>query len=452
MPAVRTKQRTLSRRAFLKGITFAQAPVLIGLAPLEAMFNPNGTAYAADRAAAAAGAGKIEPAIETRFVLWFNGNGIPEKYWIPAETGPGYTLTPCLTPLAPFREDIHVLTGLDNPAARLPGPGNDHHRSMSALVTGTQFTGRGAGGPSIDQVVAAQLGGESRFRSLQIGVSQESFGESIQRNMSWAGHERPLPPEMLPHRLFDRLFGARDLGWVNRKRSILDTVREDARNLAKELGREDQSRVEEHLGSIRDLERAIASLPPNYYKVEAPEYDGDMKDWPRIARLQSDLLVHALATRQTRVASYMLTKCQGLSRFPWLGYTQARHHDYTHRLGKLPGTDGPDGMRILRDICRWHAEEFAYLLGKLKSMPEGDGTLLDHCCLLFLHEHAEANDHKNNGLSLVAAGHAGRLRTGAHSRVTGTVGDLYLTVASDILGANIARFPTANHKLYLLTA
>ena len=120
------------------------------------------------------------------FVFWFNGNGIVEKYWIPEETGADYTLTPCLTPLAPFKQDVHIITGLDNPAARLPGPGNDHHRSMSALMTGTQFTGRGAGGPSLDQMVAGQIGGESRFRSLQIGVSQESFGESIQRNMSWA--------------------------------------------------------------------------------------------------------------------------------------------------------------------------------------------------------------------------------------------------------------------------
>jgi len=112
------------------------------------------------------GAGK---AIDTRFLLWFNGNGVVEKYWIPTETGPDYLLTPCLTPLAPFRNDVHIITGLDNPSARMPGPGNDHHRSMSSLVSGTSFTGRGAGGPSIDQVIAARIGGETRFRSLQIG-------------------------------------------------------------------------------------------------------------------------------------------------------------------------------------------------------------------------------------------------------------------------------------------
>ena len=137
------------------------------------MFNSSGTAYAAGRLAG--------QAIEPRFVFWFNGNGIPEKYWIPQETGADYAFTPCLQPLAAFRKDIHIITGLDSPAARLPGPGNSHYPSMSALLSGRVFTGRGAGGPSIDQVIAQRIGNETRFRSLQIGVSQESFGESIQR-------------------------------------------------------------------------------------------------------------------------------------------------------------------------------------------------------------------------------------------------------------------------------
>src|SRR5687767_3317215 len=144
MASVITRDRSISRRALLRGLTAMGTPVAVGLPPLAAMFNSAGTAYAA-------GSRADSPSIQNRFVVWFNGNGIPEKYWIPAETGADWTMTPCLSPLAPFRNDIHVITGLDNPAARLPGPGNDHHRSMSALVTGTQFTGRGAGGASIDQ-------------------------------------------------------------------------------------------------------------------------------------------------------------------------------------------------------------------------------------------------------------------------------------------------------------
>jgi len=432
------RHNELSRRTFLRGVGLAGASIRVGLPSFEALFNADGTAYAA----AAGGAAAARP-IETRFVLWFNGNGIIEKYWIPRADGAHYEMTPCLQPLARFRQDIHVLSGVDNPAARLPGPGNGHHNSMSGLVSGEMFSGRGAGGPSIDQAIAQQIGNESRFRSLQIGVCQESFGESIQRNMSWAGRDRPLPPEMIPHRLFDRLFGSREPYWVERKRSVLDAVSDDARDLKKALGTGDQRRLEEYLTSVRSLERSVASLPPAYSQVvERPSEGGDLKDWPRIAKLQTDLLVHALASRQTRVASYMLTKCQGLSRFPWLGYTYERHHEYTH--GRV---ESPQGQRIMRDICRWHVEEFAYFLAKLKSIPEGAGTLLDNTCALFVHEHAEANSHKNAGLAMIAAGHAGKMKTGLHTRVTGTVGDLYLTLAEEVVGAPIGSFPTGEKKL-----
>ncbi|MFN0102030.1 MAG: DUF1552 domain-containing protein [Bryobacteraceae bacterium] len=432
-----SQRARVSRRSFLSGITAAGTAIRVGLPPLVSMFNSHGTAYA----------GTSAGPIENRFVFWFNGNGIPERYWIPAETGADFAFTPCLSPLAPFRSDIHIISGLDNPAANSAGPGNGHHKAVSAIVSGTPFTGHGAGGPSIDQVIAAKIGRDSRFRSLQIGVSQESFGESIQRNMSWSGYNRPLPPEMLPNRLFDTLFGAREEGWVNRKRSILDVVRTDAHQLKSKLPKDDSTRIEEHLSAIRDMERAITGLPPEYRRVDAPAYDGDMKDWPRIAKLQSDLLVQALVTRQTRVASYMLTKGQGLARFPWLGLTAARHHDYTHADGKAPGGEGADGQRILRDICRWHVEEFAYLLNKLKSTPEGDGSVLDHTCLLYVHEHAEANPHKCSGLAMIAAGHAGKMATGRHTKTMGTAGDLYLTLADEVMGAGVGKFPTATRRI-----
>ena len=404
------------------------------------MFNSTGTAYAAGTNPQAL---KKEAPIESRFVLWFNGNGIPEKYWIPSETGPEYQLSPCLTPLARLRNDVHVITGLDNAA----GKGGNHPASTSGILTCMPWTGRGAGGPSLDYTVAGKIGNESRFRSLQIGVSQESFGGSLQRNMTWAAADRPVPPEEIPHKLFDRLFGVHDEGWVNRKRSILDTVREDAAILKKRLPKDDSQRVEEHLSGVRDLERAISDLPSEYRRVDPPEYDGDMKDWPRVAKMQSDLLAYAFATRQTRVASYMLTKSQGIARFPWLGYTAARHHDYTHKDGLAPGADGPAGQRILRDICRWHVEEFAYFVAKLKSIPEGDGNLLDNSCLVFVHEHAEANVHKNNGTALIVAGHAGRLKTGTHSRMTGTIAELYLTLTDDVLGLGLGSIANTTRKL-----
>src|SRR3954469_13701423 len=438
MSQVITKRPRLSRRIFLKGLTAAHVPVIVGVPPLISMFNSTGTAYAADLPARAPEAGGIQK----RFVVWFNGNGIPERYWIPSNTGVNYDITPCLTPIGRLKDEILVLSGLDNTYG-----GAGHPQSLCALMTCTRLSSTGPSASSLDQVLAGKIGANSRFRSLQIGVSQESFGGAVQKNMSWAGPNRPLPPEEIPHRLFDRLFGARDLGWVKRKRSILDALAKDGAMLRKGLPKEDEMRLDEHLSSIRDLERAIASLPPDYQKVTAPEEDFDMKDWPRVAKIQSDMLAYAFATGQTRVASYMLTKCQGLARFPWLGHTAARHHDYAHKDGKAPAEKGPEGQRILRAICRWHVEEFAYLVAKLKSIPEGAGSVLDNTMLVFVHEHAEANLHKASGMIAILAGATDRLGRGRHTRTFGTVGDLYLTLTDGALDLGLGAFPTATKRL-----
>jgi hypothetical protein len=127
---------------------------------------------------------------------------------------------------------------------------------------------------------------------------------------------------------------------------------------------------------------------------------------------------------------------------PWLGSTTLRHHDYTH-----PNPNSPDQQLGMRDIARGPQEEFAYQLDKLKSMPAGDGTELDHCCLRYIHEHAEANEHKNNGMIAILAGHAGNMATGTHTATTGVIGDLYLSIANDVFGAQIEEFPSANQKL-----
>lgn len=429
----------LSRRRFLRGVSLTGAMVRVGLPPLAAMFNTNGTAYAAPGKSPSAGA------IDTRFLVWFNGNGIPERYWIPAETGADYELTPCLSPLKSVRDYVHVISGIDNVAARLNGQGNGHFTALCGLTTGTAYTGRGASGPSIDQLLAAKIGAKSRFHSLQIGVAQESHGENVHRNMSWAGFERALPPEMIPHNLFDRLFGVKNESWVDRKKSVLDLVLDDVKDVTPALGQADRHRLDEHLTSVRDLERAISSLPPDYGKnIKEPEDISDLTDYPRIAKIQSDLLIHAFASGQTRVASYMLTKCQSLTRFPWLGLAGNRHHDYTHNVA---GT--ATQQRIMRDICRWHVEEFAYLLERMKSIPEGDGNLLDHTCAVFMHEHAEANVHKCNGLAILVAGGAGKMKTGIHTKSHNGIGDVYLTIAEEILKTKID-FPTAQEKMTAL--
>ena len=425
----------VTRRRFLQGVSMAGAAIRVGLPPLAAWFTSNGTAYAAQ-----AGAKAITP----RFVFWFNGNGIPERYWIPSRTGTDYELTPCLAPLESLRSDIHVISSIDNAGARSSGPGNGHHKSISGVLSGAAYTGRGAGGASIDQAIAAGMVGQTRFNSLQVGVCQESHGENIHRNMSWSGPDRALPPEMIPQNLFDRLFGVRDEGWIERKKSVLDAVREDLGDLQPTLGQSDRHRLDEHLSSVRDLERAIASLPSDYGKnIKEPEDIADLTDYPRIAKIQSDLTVHALASGQTNVVSYMLSKGQSLTRFPWMGLTRLRHHDYTHS-----NASSPESQRIMRDICRWHVEEFAYFLNKMKSVPEGDGNLLDNTCVLYAHEHAEAGPHKNTGLAMILAGHAGGMQTGMHSRMRNTNGDLYMTIAEEIFKQRLDKgFPSAETKV-----
>jgi hypothetical protein len=428
----------LSRRKFLTGIGATGALVQIGLPPLNAMFDFNGTAYAAEVGGKALG-------IDKRFLLWWNGNGIPERYWIPRESGSEYELTPCLEPIAPVRDYVHVLSGIDNVAARRDGQGNGHFSALCGLMTGTAYTGRGAAGPSIDQILAGKIGTKSRFASLQVGVAQESHGENVHRNMTWAGYERALPPEMVPHNLFDRLFGVKDEGWMNRKKSVLDLVTDDVSALQPRLGSADRQRLDQHLTSVRDLERAIASLPPDYgQNVKEPEDISDLTDYPKIAKIQSNLVIHAFASGQTKIAAYMLTKCQSLTRFPWLGHADNRHHDYTHTNA---GT--PEQQRIMRDICRWHVEEFAYMLQGLKAIPEGDGNLLDNTACVFVHEHAEANPHKCNGLAMLVAG--GGIKGGMHTKTHNGIGDVYLTLTEEILKTPLGKeFPTAEEKMSFL--
>jgi len=427
----------LSRRKFLRGVSLTGAMVRVGLPPLAAMFNANGTAYAAPGKAPSAGS-----PIETRFLLWFNGNGIPERYWIPRETGAEYELTPCLAPLKSVREHVHVISGVDNLGARINNQGNGHFTALCGLMCGAMYTGRGAAAPSIDQLLAAKIGTKSRFRSLQIGVAQESHGENVHRNMSWAGYDRALPPEMIPQNLFDRLFGVKNTSWVSRKKSVLDLVKDDVAELEPVLGTADRARLDEHLTSVRDLERAVASLPPDYGKnIKEPEDITDLTDYPKIAKIQSDLVVHAFASGQTRVATYMLTKCQSLTRFPWLGLAGNRHHDYTHA-----NAGSPSSQRIMRDITRWHCEEFAYLLERMKAVPEGDGTLLDNTIAISTHEHAEANPHKCRGMAILVAGGGGKIKTGMHTKSHNTIGDVYKTITEEVFKVDV-NFPTAEEKM-----
>ena len=140
----------------------------------------------------------------------------------------------------------------------------------------------------------------------------------------------------------------------------------------------------------------------------------------------------------------MLTKCQSLTRFPWLGHADNRHHDYTHT-----NAGSPQQQRIMRDICRWHVEEFTYLLEGLKGIPEGEGNLLDNTACVMVHEHAEANPHKCNGLAVLVAG--GGIKGGMHTKTHNSFGDIYSTISDEILKTKLGKdFPTAEEKMPFL--
>ena len=344
--------------------------------------------------------------------------------------------------MQPVRDYVHVVSGIDNVAARLNGQGNGHFTALCGSMTGTAYTGRGASGPSIDQILAAKMGAKSRFHSLQIGVAQESHGENVQRNMSWAGYDRALPPEMIPQNLFDRLFGVKDQGWIGRKRAFLTWYRRDVAELKPSLGAEDQQRLDEHLSSIRDLERAMASLPPDYgKKLKEPEDITDLTDYPQVAKIQSDLLVQAFATGPDPRGVLHVDQVPEPDPLPLAGSVRQpapRLHAQQCRLPRAAG--------ILRDITRWHVEEFSYFLQRLKAVPEGDGNLLDHTCCVYVHEHAEANPHKCNGLAMMVAG--GGIKGDTHTKSHNSVGDVYLTIVEEILKTPLGKdFPTAEEKM-----
>ena len=261
----------VTRRRFLQGMSMAGAAVRVGLPPLAAWFTSNGTAYAA-----AAGAKTITP----RFVFWFNGNGIPERYWIPSRIGTDYELTPCLAPLESLRNDIHVISSIDNAGARSSGPGNGHHKSISGVLSGAAYTGRGAGGASIDQVIAGRHG---RADSIQLAAGWRLSG--IARREHPSQHElvcrRALPPEMIPQNLFDRMFGVRGTRAGSNARRVCSNrgPRRSWRSAADASASRDRHRLDEHLTSVRDLEIA------NRRQVLSSR---SRSDWPSVGCRSAD--------------------------------------------------------------------------------------------------------------------------------------------------------------------
>ena len=243
-----------SRRTFLRGVGPRGALIRIGLPPLEAMFNTSGTAYAAPAA-------PQEDRVPVRLLVQRQRHSREILDSARNRARLRDHAVPEAARAVPQRHSCHHRPR--QPCGARARSRQQSLSSMSAVVSCEPFTGRGAGGPSIDQVIAGKIGRDSRFASLQIGVSQESFGESIQRNMSWADRDRPLPPEMIPHRLFDRLFGeGRVLDRApeeHPRRRARRCQRRESQTRTKAMSR----RLDEYLSSVRDLERRSPACRPS---------------------------------------------------------------------------------------------------------------------------------------------------------------------------------------------
>jgi hypothetical protein len=282
-----------------------------------------------------------------------------------------------------------------------------------------------ASGPSVDQRIADFIAGETKLRSLELGVqvgSADNWGRICYR-----AADQPLPPEDDPAAVYARVFAELHTDPAvlaaerARQKSILDTVAGEYQRVSAELGSADRQRLEAHLDAVRDIEQRLTQVgrvggAACSDPVITPVDKDDNDAFPAVGALQLDLLAMALACDITRVASLQWSRSVSQTRFTWLGIDEA-HHDLSH----LPDDDATALDKLSR-IESWYATQLATLIAKLKAIPEGDGTLLDNTVILFCNELAKGNTHSRQDAGYVLAGRAGgALETGRFLRYDGNV-------------------------------
>lgn len=408
------KSGPLSRRTILKGLGASVAlPWLEAMGPVASW---------------AAEASPIKTA-PNRMAFLYVPNGKNMVDWTPKTEGSDFELTPILKPLAPVKDDITVLTGLTADGARPHGDGGgDHARALAAFFTGAHPVKTDGtdirNGISVDQVAAARIGDRTRLASLEIGCEAGAMAGNCDSGYScvytstvaWRSATQPLPKEVNPKLVFERLFGS--TGGADRakrdalRQSVLDFVREDTRDLSGKLGASDRRKLDEYFSSIRDIEQRIAraaSLP----EVKAPDYLVPAEiptEYPEHLRLMCDLLVLAFQADITRVCTFVLAN-EGSNRpYPFIGVSEG-HHQLSHH-----GED-PEKKNKIREINTFHVTQLSYLLQKLKAIPEGEGTLLDHCLIAYGSGNSDGNAHNHDDLPVLLAGKGGgTIKSGRHIR------------------------------------
>jgi len=409
--------RPITRRTVLKGLGAA-----VSLPWLEAM-TPIASAAPAARS-------------PLRAAFLYVPNGMHMQDWTPKEVGALDELPETLEPLQAFKNDLNVFTGLTLDKARANGDGpGDHARAQAAFLTGRQpRKTQGAdirAGQSADQWIANHVGDHTKFSSLEIGIEpgrqagncDSGYSCAYQSNFSWRDENSPNAKEVDPRLVFDRLFGngsAKDKDENREKRdrynkSILDFVNEEAKSLSDSLGAADQRKMDEYLTAVRELEQRIdrAREVKNSKTTFKPSMSPPTtmpKDPQEHIRLMSDLMVLAFQADLTRVVTFPFANDGSNRPYPMIGVPDG-HHDLSHH-----GNDAKKHEKI-KKINKYHIEQLAYLLGKLKSVKEGDKTLLDQVTLVYGSGIGDGNRHNHDDLPILMAGHGGgKVKTGRHMR------------------------------------
>ncbi len=405
------------------------------------------------------------PAPVRRLGVVYAGMGMNMQLWTPEAEG-ALQPTPILAPLKAFRDRLVVVSGLDSKEADAHD-GGVHPRCQTAWLTGARaFPTEGPGihaGISMDQVAAAQFGRETQLASLELALESFemagacNFGYSCAylNTLCWRDATTPLPMEMNPRIVFERMVGTADstgrdarTAYIRKRRSILDAVTERANALTRRIGPSDKSKVDQYLEAVRDVERRMQKAEEQIDQ-DVPFIDQPVGVPVRFedhAKLMFDLLVLAYQTDLTRVSTYMMAKEQSNRAYPEIGVSEP-HHPLSHHQ------NNPEKLAKQAKVNSFHMQLFSYFLEKLQGTQDGDGTLLDHTLLLYGSGMSDSNLHLMWNVPTMVVGDATfGVKGGRHVTVAkGTpLANLQLTLL-DKAGVRVDRFGDSSGKLNLLS-
>ena len=444
--------KNISRRTILRGIGAGVAlPVLDAMIPA--------TAFASSVTADA----------PRRMAFLFVPNGVNLSNWTPTRLDYNYDLPPTLRPLARLRNDVSVLSGLTHDKGRANSDGaGDHARSAGVFLTAAQPKKVSGGdiraGISVDQVAAQGVGKATRFPSLELscekgrnsGNCDSGYSCAYSHNISWASPTTPMAQEVDPRLVFERLF-AEVKSQADRealaernalRKSLLDYVQSDASRLQKQLGRTDRRKMDEYLTAVREIERRIQIAEVESQQTESLDFEkpeGIPKDYAAHVRLMTDMMILAFQTDATRIATCMFGRAGSNRSYREIDVPDG-HHDLSHHGGNTEKLD-----KIAR-INRLHVEQFAYFIERLKSVREGEGTLLDHSMIMYGSGLSDGNRHNNEDLPVLLAGRGGgTLEPGRHIkfRRETPMANLFLSML-DRMGVQADRFGDSTGRLPFL--